>query len=117
MFTDESRFSLVSDRPVLVRRRKGERNNPELFNKTVKHGGGGLMVWGGFCAGGIGELHLCEGTVDQHQYLRIMKGPMLRSLRRLLGRRNAILQQDNAKVHTAALLRRWLGRQTFTVLD
>ena len=40
LFTDESRFSLVSDRPVLVRRRKGERNNPELQENTMKHGGG-----------------------------------------------------------------------------
>lgn len=117
LFTDESRFSLVSDRPMLVRRRSGERNNPELFQKTVKHGGGGVMVWGGFCATGVGELYPCEGNVKADQYLEILKGPMLRSLRNLFGRHNAIFQQDNAPVYTAKLVKGWLDQQAFTVLD
>ena len=72
---------------------------------------------GRFCRAGVGELHLCEGKVKKEQYLQIMQGPMLRSLRGLLGRRNAILQQDNAPVHTAALVQRWFTRQRLTVLD
>ena len=46
LFSDESRYSLVSDRPVCVRRRKGEEYLPECLNPTMKHGGGGIMVWG-----------------------------------------------------------------------
>ena len=45
LFTDESRFCLVSDRPVSVRRRQGEEYLPECLNTTMKHGGGGIMVW------------------------------------------------------------------------
>ncbi|CAI9719138.1 box and transposase domain containing [Octopus vulgaris] len=44
MFTDESRFSLVSDKPVHVRRRRGERFNKDCIASTMKQGGGGLMV-------------------------------------------------------------------------
>ena len=45
LFTDESRFCLVSDRPVSVRRRQGEEYLPESLNTTMKHDGGGIMVW------------------------------------------------------------------------
>ncbi|CAI9729313.1 transposable element Tcb1 transposase [Octopus vulgaris] len=39
MFTDESRFSLISDKPVHVRRRRGERFNKDCIAPTMKHGG------------------------------------------------------------------------------
>ena len=91
LFTDESRFSLVSDRPVLVPRRKGEGIMPECLNDTAKFGGGGIIVRGGFCAADVGEFYLCDGSIKTHQYLDIMKGPMKRSLVALLSRRNAIL--------------------------
>ncbi|CAI9734166.1 transposable element Tcb1 transposase [Octopus vulgaris] len=39
MFTDESRFSLVSDKPVHVQRRRGERFNKDCIAPTMKHGG------------------------------------------------------------------------------
>ena len=45
LFTDESRFCLVSDRPVSVRRKQGEEYLPESLNTTMNHGGGGIMVW------------------------------------------------------------------------
>ena len=46
VFSDESRFNLVSDRPVLIRRRKGEEFKPECLVPQLKHCGKGVMVWG-----------------------------------------------------------------------
>ena len=75
------------------------------------------MVWESFCAAGVGELYPCKGNVKDNQYLEILKEPMLRSQRNPFGRYNVILQQDNAPVHTAKLVKDWLDQQAFTVLD
>ena len=66
LFSDESRYCLVSDRPICIRRRKGEEDLPECLNPTMKHGGGGIMVWGCFAKGGVGRLHKVDGTIDGH---------------------------------------------------
>ncbi len=44
MWSDESRFELVSDAPECWLRRSGERFSPACLSTTVKHGGGGIMV-------------------------------------------------------------------------
>ena len=68
LFTDGSRFCLVSDRPVSVRRRPGEEYLLECLNTTMKHGGGGIMVWGGFAKNGVGRLHEVTGKINADNY-------------------------------------------------
>ena len=49
IFTDESKFNLFySDGKVSVWREPGTGLKSEHLNKTVKHGGGSVMVWGCF---------------------------------------------------------------------
>ena len=57
IFSDESRFFLVSDMPFPVRRRKEEEYLPECLNPTMKHEGGGIVVWGCFAKNSVGRLH------------------------------------------------------------
>ena len=46
-FSDESKFNLVgSDSRRYARRATGDRLNPKCVNKSAKHGGGSVMVWG-----------------------------------------------------------------------
>ena len=63
LFSDESRLCLVNDRPVNARRRPDKQSFPQCLNTTMKHGGGGIMVWGCFCKNGMGRLHKVDGIV------------------------------------------------------
>ena len=54
IFSDESRFLLHrSDGRVYVRRMAGEEFKEDCVQPTVKHGGGGIMVWGCINAKGV----------------------------------------------------------------
>ena len=56
-FSDESKFNLVgSDGRQYVRRRSGDRLNPKCMKKSVKFGGGSVMVWGMFSSEGVGPI-------------------------------------------------------------
>ena len=40
---------------------------------TVKHGGGSIMLWGCFAAGGIHALHKIDGVLRKENYVNILK--------------------------------------------
>ena len=57
IFSDESRFLIhSSDGRAYVRRMVGEALNVNCVQSTVKHGGGGIMVWGCISKKGMGIL-------------------------------------------------------------
>jgi len=73
IWSDESRFCLFSDGPQRVWRENGKRFNLENLVPTVKHGGGGVMVWGCFCGTGLGPLVLVEGKLNRFGYIQILE--------------------------------------------
>ena len=42
-----------------------------------------VMAWGGISAYGMGDLHICEGTIDAEAYVGILERYMLPSRTRL----------------------------------
>ncbi len=90
LWSDETKINLFfSDGVKHVWWQPGE----EYKDKTVKHGGGDVMVWGCMSAAGTGELQFIEGTMNANMYCAIMKQSSIPSLLRL-GRR-AVFQHDN----------------------
>ena len=117
VFSDESRFCLVSDRPVIVRRRPGEEYLPQCLTTTMKHGGGGIMGWGCIARNGIGRLHKNDGNVTAQHYLQILKYCAVPSLQHLFGDQPAIFQQDNAPCYTAKVVKEWIEANKIDVLS
>ena len=74
------------------------------------------MVWGCISAHGMGDLHICEGTIDAEAYVGILESHMLPS-RQLFPGTPCLFQQDNARPHSAQVTTAWLRRHRVSVLD
>ena len=101
LWTDESKFNRFgSDGKQYVRRPQNQELSPRYTLKTVKHGGGKVIVWGSSSWCGVGPLHRIQGTMDQHMYKEILENVMLP-----YAKENLPLvwkfQQDNDPKHTA----------------
>ena len=62
------------------------------------------MVWGCIGPNGVGNLLLCEKSVNSQYYIRILKENLPKSVRKIYGNENQpfIFQQDSAPCHKAA---------------
>ena len=111
LWSDESKFEIFgSNRRVFVRRRKGERMDSTCLVPTVKHGGGGVMVWGCFAGDTVGDLFKIEGILNQHGYHSILQRHAIPSGLRLVGP-SFIFQQDNDPKHTSRLCKGYLTKK------
>ena len=78
LWTDESKFNRFgSDGKQYVRRPQNQELSPRYTLKTVKHGGGKVIVWGSFSWCDVDPLHRTQGTIDQHIYQEILENVML----------------------------------------
>lgn len=66
------------------------------------------MEWVAMAARGVGRLVFIDGTMDQHQYKRILEGNLKVSVNALGLGRFWIFQQDNDPKHAARSVKKWL---------
>lgn len=117
IFTDESTFQLCPNRKVCVRRLSKEIYLPECVNPQMHSGGGKVTVWGGVSWYGFTNLHLCTRTVDQNYYIHILEENLLPFMENEMPLRGSLLQQDNARPHTAMSTQRWLRNKNINCLE
>lgn len=117
IFSDESKFNIFgSDGQIRIWRKSKQELNPKNLQSTVKHGGGGVMVWGCMSSRGVGKLVIIEGIMDKYLYLNILKENLKESAN-LLGIGNGFyFQQDNDPKHTAYVVRQWIAFNTPHIL-
>ncbi|GBL80384.1 Transposable element Tc1 transposase [Araneus ventricosus] len=109
IFADEAKFNIFgSDGRITVWRNLNEELNPKNLLPTVKHGGGGIMVWEFFAASGMGNLIFIENNMDQYKYINILKENLKISAQKLGIQNTFRLYQDNDPKHTALNVRLWL---------
>ena len=118
IFSDESRFLLFrNDGRPFVRRRPGEAYRDDCVQPTVKHGGGGVMVWGCMSESGVGELKLVIGRMCAKDYVSLLRGALPASVRSLGLEGDYTFQQDNASCHSAKYTKDWMARNKIDLLD
>ena len=117
LWSDESTFQIVfgnCGRRVL--RTKEEKNQLDCYRCKVQKPAS-VMVWGCISAQGMGNLHICEGTINAERYIQVLEQHMLPSKQRLFHGRPCLFQQDNAKPHSARVTTAWLRSKRVRVLD
>lgn len=87
LWSDESPFVLRFCQKTRVWRTSEERLLPWATRGSIKHDRK-IMVWGCFSAGGVGNLYLVEGKMDQYQYHTIVLNHVIPSAKKLFGGTN-----------------------------
>ena len=84
MWSDETKIELLGINSTRrVWRKRNAEYNPKDTIPTVKHGGGNLMLWGGFSAKGTGQFHLIKGRMNGAMYREILGDNLLPPVRAL----------------------------------
>ncbi|CAH1978124.1 unnamed protein product [Acanthoscelides obtectus] len=100
VFSDESRFCLgMHDGRARVRRRRGERRNPQFFVERHVHHTVGVMVWGAIAYGSKSPLIFIRGNMNAQRYIHEVLEPHLLPYLDTLA--DPTFQQDNARPHAA----------------
>jgi len=117
IWSDESHFTIFkNDGPGRVWRTSGTRFNIKNMVPSIKHGGGGIMVWGCFSGKGLGPLVKIEGKMNRHDYIQILDSHLIPLINNDFNGRGYLFQDDNAPVHTAKDVKEWLKSKKITIL-
>ena len=111
VFSDKSKFDLFgSDGKRYCCRRKGDQYKERNVKRTMKHGGGSLMVWGCIMRWRTGQLIQLKGNMDWFQYMKILKQGLLGTVCDYDFDTDSIyFQQDGNSKHPMDLLQ-WSGQ-------
>lgn len=116
-FSDESKFNVLdTDGRNYVRRKTNERLSVKCVKKSVKHGGGSVMVWGIISAAGTGPLVRLHGNITGEVYKQIIQQHALPYLTSSEVQR-PIFMQDNAPCHTCKKVKSFIAEENIDVMD
>ena len=117
LWSDETKVNLFgSDGPKYVRRPPNKEFCSRYTKKTMKHGGGNIMVWGCFSWFGVGPLFLIKEIMDQHVYVDILNEIMLPYADDKMPVKWRF-QHDNDPKHKSVKAKKWFVSEKINVLD
>ncbi|GBN50435.1 Transposable element Tcb1 transposase [Araneus ventricosus] len=117
MFSDESKFSLLSDsRRTFIWRAPGTRYHQENTIERHRYGGAGWLVWGGIILGSRTDLHVQSVTMTGHIYRDVILEQHVRLFRGAMGT-EFLFMDDNARPHRANIVDECLQSEDITRMD
>uniref|UniRef100_A0AAY5L9M5 Tc1-like transposase DDE domain-containing protein n=1 Tax=Esox lucius TaxID=8010 RepID=A0AAY5L9M5_ESOLU len=118
IWSDETKIEIFGKNSTRhVWRRKNAELHPKNTIPTVKHGGGNIMLWGGFSAKGPGRLIHVKERMNGAMYCEILSENLLPSARALKIKRGWVFQHDNYPKHTTRAMKEWLLKKHLKVLE
>ncbi|GFW09060.1 transposable element Tcb1 transposase [Trichonephila clavipes] len=105
MFTDESRFALVTDdKRIRIWRKQGTRNQLQNIPEHHAFRGLNIMLWAGISLGYRTDLHIFKrGSVTVVRYRDEVLEPIVRLYAAAVGP-TFLLMDDNARHHRANIV-------------
>ena len=104
-------------KPSVVWRKPGTDNHLANTIPTMKHGGGIIVLWGCFSAGGTGRLVRVEAKISAAMYRDTLDENLLQTTLDLGLERRFIFQWDNGPEPTANITKQWLQDNSVNVLE
>lgn len=118
IWSDETKINLFSsDGRRWVWRVAGEEYTDACTIKTVKHGGGSIMLWGCMSSKGVGRLVEIKETMTGAKYVQILQENLFDSAVEMGLGRDFVFQQDNDPKHTSKLARKFFEDNNITLLE
>ena len=116
-FSDESKFNLFGNNGKNnVKRCIGERLSAKCTKKTVKFGGGSVMVFGMFSSQGTTPLVRLQTRVNAQIYKNIVQDHVVPIIQNS-GFDRATFKHDNAPCHKGKVVMSYLSEQDFEIMD
>jgi len=119
IWSDETKINRFgSDGRKWCWKEPGKRLQPNHVKKTIKHGGGSIMVWGCMTAEGPGYLAKIVGGLNAELYCVILNEDLIKTIKWYgLDHRKVIFQHDNDPKHTAKKTMSWIKENDLVVLE
>lgn len=116
LWSDETKINLFgSDGKQFVRRPVNMPLHPKYTKKTIKFGGGNIMVWGCFSYYGVGPIHLVEDIMREEDYCNIIQNVMLPYAEEEMPL-EWVFQHDNDPKHASKLVKKCLQDNNVNVM-
>lgn len=117
IWSDETKINIFkSDGKTWVWRLPGESYSENCTLKTVKHGGGSIMLWGCIGSNGVGNLVEIDGILTGIKYIKILQENLWTSAEKLGLGTNFVFQQDNDPKHRSRIVMNFFERNNVELL-
>lgn len=117
LWSDETKINLFgSDGKMYVRRPKNTEFDPKYTKKTIKHGGGSIMIWGCFSTTGVGPIYWIQEKMCAVDYVQILNLVMLPYAEDDMPLKWEFMH-DNDPKHSSKLVKEWFQTNKVTVME
>lgn len=114
IFSDEKKFNL--DGPDGFQHYFHDLRKDELFLNRNHSRQGGVMVWGGVTSNGVLALNFQTTRMNAQSYLNVLE-TALPEAEEIFEGESFIFQHDNAPIHTARVVKRYLEDKNVSLLS